>query len=40
MFYVVIEELIPESQLHSDTNLPTLGAMVGFAVTMILEVAF
>lgn len=40
MFYVVVEELIPESQLHSDTNLPTLGAMMGFAVMMVLEVAF
>jgi ZIP family zinc transporter len=40
MFYVVVEELIPESQLHSDTNLPTLGAMMGFAVMMVLEIAF
>lgn len=38
MLYVVIEELIPESQLGKDTNLPTAAAMVGFMVMMILEV--
>jgi ZIP family zinc transporter len=38
MFYVIIEELIPESQLGRDTNLPTAAAMVGFMVMMILEV--
>jgi len=39
MIYVVIEELIPESQLGKDTDLPTLGAMLGFAVMMLLDVA-
>jgi ZIP family zinc transporter len=38
MLYVIIEELIPESQLGKDTNLPTAAAMIGFMVMMILEV--
>ncbi len=39
MIFVVVEELIPESQLHKDTDLPTLTAMLGFAVMMLLDVA-
>lgn len=39
MIYVVVEELIPESQLHGNTDLATLGTMVGFSVMMILDVA-
>lgn len=39
MIYVVIEELIPESQLHGNTDIATLGTMVGFTVMMILDVA-
>lgn len=40
MIYVVVEELIPESQLHPEnTDLATLGAMGGFAVMMGLDVA-
>jgi ZIP family zinc transporter len=38
MFYVVVEELIPECQREGNTNLPTFAAMIGFAVMMILEV--
>jgi ZIP family zinc transporter len=38
MIYVVIEELIPESQLNKNTDLATLGAMLGFTVMMILDV--
>lgn len=38
MLYVVIEELIPESQRHGHTDLATLGAMGGFAVMMVLDV--
>jgi zinc transporter, ZIP family len=38
MFYVIVEELIPESQL-SGTNLPTIAAMIGFVIMMILEVS-
>lgn len=39
MIYVVVEELIPESQTHGNTDLATLGAMSGFTVMMILDVA-
>lgn len=39
MIYVVIEELIPESQHHGNTDLATMGTMVGFCVMMILDVA-
>jgi ZIP family zinc transporter len=38
MIYVVIEELIPESQLEG-TDWPTIGAMLGFTVMMVLDVA-
>jgi zinc transporter, ZIP family len=37
MFYVVVEELIPECQREGNTNLPTVAAMIGFAIMMILE---
>ncbi len=39
MIYVVVEELIPESQLESITDIATIGAMVGFAIMMTLDVA-
>ena len=39
MIYVVVEELIPESQLESVTDIATVGAMLGFAVMMTLDVA-
>lgn len=39
MIYVVIEELIPESQQNKDTDTATIGAMLGFAVMMFLDVA-
>lgn len=39
MIYVVVEELVPESQARKHSDLPTLGAMVGFAVMMMLDVA-
>ncbi|HKL13816.1 MAG TPA: ZIP family metal transporter [Halanaerobiales bacterium] len=38
MIYVVIEELIPESQSEG-TDIATLGAMVGFSIMMLLDVA-
>ena len=40
MIFVVVEELIPESQRGKNTDLATLGAMVGFTVMMVLDVAF
>jgi len=39
MIYVVVEELIPESQQGGETDLSTIGAMLGFAVMMVLDVA-
>lgn len=39
MIYVVVEELIPESQLEKHTDVATIGAMSGFAVMMTLDVA-
>ena len=40
MIYVMIEELIPESHReHSRADLSTLGALGGFTVMMILDVA-
>lgn len=39
MMFVVIEELIPESQRAGNTDLATGGAMLGFAIMMVLDVA-
>jgi ZIP family zinc transporter len=39
MIFVVVEEVIPESQSGGHSDLATLGAMVGFAVMMTLDVA-
>ncbi len=39
MIYVVIEELIPEAQNGQNTDIATAGAMLGFTVMMILDVA-
>ena len=39
MIFVVVEELIPESQLEKNTDIATVGAMLGFAVMMALDVA-
>lgn len=39
MIYVVVEELIPESQTGKHTNIGTIGVAVGFALMMILDVA-
>ncbi len=39
MNHVVVEELIPESQQDRNTDLSTIGAMLGFAVMMFLDVA-
>jgi ZIP family zinc transporter len=40
MIYVVIEELIPESQHCENSDAATLGALIGFTLMMILDVAF
>jgi ZIP family zinc transporter len=39
MIFVVVEELIPESQTGQETDLSTIGAMIGFATMMLLDVA-
>ena len=39
MIYVVVEELIPEAQQHGSSDYSTLGALIGFAVMMLLDVA-
>jgi len=39
MIFVVVEELIPESQTGHETDLSTIGAMFGFATMMLLDVA-
>jgi len=39
MIYVVVEELIPEAQQAEDTHAATVGAMLGFALMMLLDVA-
>ena len=38
MIFVVVEELIPESQGSGNTDLGTLGAMIGFTVMMVLAI--
>jgi len=39
MIFVVVEEVVPESQCNGNADLATLGAMLGFAVMMTLDVA-
>lgn len=39
MIYVVVEELIPESQSGDHSNIGTIGVAIGFTIMMILDVA-
>lgn len=39
MIYVVVEELIPESQVGHHSNLGTIGVSIGFVMMMVLDVA-
>lgn len=39
MIYVVVEELIPESQIGKHSDLGTIGFAIGFVIMMILDVA-
>ena len=39
MIYVVVEELIPESERAGNIDLATIWLMVGFTVMMVLDVA-
>ena len=38
MFYVVVEELIPEASTGRHTNLSTIGFAIGFVLMMVLDV--
>jgi len=40
MIFVVVEEVIPESQSGGHGDIATAGAILGFVVMMILDVAF
>ena len=40
MFYVVVEELIPEASEGEHSNIGTVGAAIGFAVMMLLDGIF
>ena len=40
MIYVVVEELIPESQAGDESHRGTFGVAAGFAIMMILDVAW
>lgn len=39
MIFVVVEELIPESQMGKNTDIATIGVILGFTIMMILDVA-
>ena len=39
MIFIVVEEVIPESQSGGNTDLATMGLILGFIVMMILDVA-
>ena len=39
MIFVVVEELIPDSQTNGNTDVAILGLMVGFVLMMVLDVA-
>ena len=39
MIFVVVEELIPESHRHGNADFATMGAIIGFAIMMTLDVA-
>lgn len=39
MIYVVIEELVPESQTNKRKDLMALSSLIGFCVMMILDIA-
>ena len=38
MFYVVVEELIPEASEGQHSNLSTIGFAIGFVLMMVLDV--
>ena len=40
MFFIVVEEIIPESQSGGHGDLATMGTIAGFVLMMVLDVAF
>ena len=40
MIFVVVEELVPEAHRGGNGDIATMGVMIGFAVMMVLDVAF
>jgi ZIP family zinc transporter len=40
MIFVVVEQVVPESQRGGHSHVATWGTMAGFVLTMILEVSF
>ena len=40
MIFVVVEELIPESQTGGHSDASTMGVIGGFIVMMVLDVGF
>jgi len=40
MIFVVVEDVIPESQIGGNTDISTMSAMLGFLVMMVLDVSF
>ena len=40
MIFVVVEEVIPESQKNGNSDLATGGVIIGFTIMMILDVVF
>jgi ZIP family zinc transporter len=39
MIFIVVEEVIPESQRGGNTDLATMGLILGFIVMMVLDVS-
>lgn len=39
MIYVVVEELVPEAHAGEHSHAGTIGAMIGFCVMMVLDIA-
>ncbi|MHA1861208.1 MAG: ZIP family metal transporter, partial [Candidatus Ranarchaeia archaeon] len=40
MIFVVIKEIVPESQSNGNATIGTIGTMLGFVVMMILDITF
>lgn len=38
MIFVVVEEVIPQSHIHGNTDIATMGVLIGFVVMMVLDV--